>query len=580
MPRISTYGNDPNLTGSDRVIGTDGATGQTMNFTLMALQAFITSGIQTSHNEFILIASDNTDVLDNGNARLFLGTDGRITIERRQDDAWVEIAEFGGSIETDKVILNNFISSIGLLLNGETFNFARTTTSIDGAAFGDMERNTFISTGDQIQIIEMNQQRDDNVQTETTDSVTTQRLDFVAVGTVFAKIKTITVNTNGAPNGLRWEVKRDSMAGDIVHENISQYDFEENRVAIPAGDHVFDLNTNPLYTAPGVLLYISIYSHEDVTYNGLNTPETTVLGATVPAQFTPKVINNIIEGDRYVMTHEGNIVSQLVAKTGDDRLSITNLKDVNETVEDIIGNKVVAGTGISVNYNDTTGETTIAATGSTFDTPRITNLSIDIASRVDQNTNLNVAKTITFDLMHSENIDGNLALVVTTGDNQVISTPFVNGENSKSVTLSGINTSAEGTLTFQLSGTDTMGGVITSNTVSISIRTLEDDDYFYYGLSSSNDPDTIDISGMSRIEATAGNHNISTGATTAGQYFILLTPDANSVERITDNVLQQDVLSIFTKTEDVRQINSANFDSYVLGPLNSGGDEMYTVRLV
>ncbi len=41
----------------------------------------------------------------------------------------------------------------------------------------------------------------------------------------------------------------------------------------------------------------------------------------------------------------------------------STISDINETVEDIIGTKVVAGTNISISYNDTTGETTVTGTG-------------------------------------------------------------------------------------------------------------------------------------------------------------------------------------------------------------------------
>lgn len=41
----------------------------------------------------------------------------------------------------------------------------------------------------------------------------------------------------------------------------------------------------------------------------------------------------------------------------------TNVTDFNEAVEDIIGTKVKAGSGINVTYNDTTGETTVTNTG-------------------------------------------------------------------------------------------------------------------------------------------------------------------------------------------------------------------------
>lgn len=46
-----------------------------------------------------------------------------------------------------------------------------------------------------------------------------------------------------------------------------------------------------------------------------------------------------------------------------------DISDFGEAVEDKIGAKVIAGTGISVTYNDTTGETEIASTGGGGGTP-------------------------------------------------------------------------------------------------------------------------------------------------------------------------------------------------------------------
>lgn len=41
----------------------------------------------------------------------------------------------------------------------------------------------------------------------------------------------------------------------------------------------------------------------------------------------------------------------------------STISDLQETVEDIIGTKVIAGTNVTISYNDTTGETTINSTG-------------------------------------------------------------------------------------------------------------------------------------------------------------------------------------------------------------------------
>lgn len=48
--------------------------------------------------------------------------------------------------------------------------------------------------------------------------------------------------------------------------------------------------------------------------------------------------------------------------------SIPTDSDFNEAVEDIVGTKVIAGSNVTVAYNDTTGETTISSLGGSSDT--------------------------------------------------------------------------------------------------------------------------------------------------------------------------------------------------------------------
>lgn len=103
-------------------------------------------------------------------------------------------------------------------------------------------------------------------------------------------------------------------------------------------------------------------------------------------------------------------------------------------------------------------------------------------------------------------------------------------------------------------------------------------DIIYYGLSSTDNPATVDVSTLTTESDPTNPDTISTGTTTAGQFFILLVPTQHDVSSIFDNVLQQDVTSIFTRTEDVRQLNSEQYTSYVIGPLNAGGNEPYTIN--
>lgn len=213
-----------------------------------------------------------------------------------------------------------------------------------------------------------------------------------------------------------------------------------------------------------------------------------------------------------------------------------------------------------------------------FNAPRITNFSIDIPSRVDLDTSLNVSKTVTYDVIHSANISS-IELEVTLGDDIALTNPSSDVTQTESVTLSGITTSAEATVTFKITGEDTQGGTFESNEQTVSVRDLSDDENIYYGLSDSNNPASIDISGLSSSEAVTGSQEITTGTVTSGQYFIILVPTDHDISTIVDDIFNQDVTNIFVRTANVRQINSINFHSYVIGPLNQSNSESYTITL-
>ena len=56
MARISTYGNDPDLELSDKVIGTDGLGNGTVNYTLSQLNLFFAQNVGAE----LVVAADDT----------------------------------------------------------------------------------------------------------------------------------------------------------------------------------------------------------------------------------------------------------------------------------------------------------------------------------------------------------------------------------------------------------------------------------------------------------------------------------------------------------------------------------------
>lgn len=84
----------------------------------------------------------------------------------------------------------------------------------------------------------------------------------------------------------------------------------------------------------------------------------------------------------------GGAVDSVNGYTGVVELVSSDLSDFQETVEDIIGTKVIAGTNVSVSYNDATGETTISSTASGGASVTQTTIDFGSAGKTDEVFNI------------------------------------------------------------------------------------------------------------------------------------------------------------------------------------------------
>ena len=119
-----------------------------------------------------------------------------------------------------------------------------------------------------------------------------------------------------------------------------------------------------------------------------------------------------------------------------------------------------------------------------------------------------------------------------------------------------------------------------ANTVTISTGGGPPDagpSSLFYGRSATDNPATVDTATLTSISAT-DPQTVETGTAAQGDYFIILTANTHDISTITDTVLQQDVTSIFVKTDNVRTIGAIVYDSYVIGPLNAGVNESYVLE--
>ena len=128
---------------------------------------------------------------------------------------------------------------------------------------------------------------------------------------------------------------------------------------------------------------------------------------------------------------------------------------------------------------DLTASCTLSIDNNVDGIPSLNSLTINISSRVDLNTDLNNSRTLTFNATEVSELTG-LTLLVTTGDNKTLTVPVTDGAQTQNVTLSGIDTSTESTLTFRLEGAYD-GGTVLSNTVTVNVRDLAAHELVHFG---------------------------------------------------------------------------------------------------
>ena len=234
-----------------------------------------------------------------------------------------------------------------------------------------------------------------------------------------------------------------------------------------------------------------------------------------------------------------------------------------------------AGTGVTVTGSGATKTVTIP--GITGPVPSLHNLSISIASRVDLNTNLNVAQTITFDVTNFSLLTS-LTLIVTTGANITLTNPASDGVQSQSATLSGIDTSSSGNVTFQLSGVYS-GGTVVSNIVTVQIENLSTSEQTYYGSRPTNDFSTVDIGILSSVDVTSSGTTFGISQPVLnGEVLGILSPENRDPTSIIDTVTNQESLTDFTAEAAVRTINSVTYNLIFITN-NSGFNGTFNYRV-
>lgn len=278
-------------------------------------------------------------------------------------------------------------------------------------------------------------------------------------------------------------------------------------------------------------------------------------------EFTGQIVGARVRGT----TIDGTFVpfSRLTLRVATPRSLVTD-ENVNETVEDIIGSKVIAGDNVSVVYDDTTGDTTISTTSApNINMVSINNFTINIDSRVDLNTDLNIARTVTYDVVNADQIQ-TINLEVTAGDNKALLVPTSDVSQSESVTLSGIDTSSQTMLSFMISGTDMAGNSFQSSVYRVDVRNIIPAESSYFGKHlAAQTPANVALGTLTLRQIRAGDTFNFDFLLDNTDVALALIPDDLQIASILDRTFNQEILNEFVFREDERTEGGQSYDSYV-----------------
>lgn len=342
---------------------------------------------------------------------------------------------------------------------------------------------------------------------------------------------TIRLNSHSDPNPLI-DYKRDHPQGDTFTLGVGQ-----TTITLPS----------PGFFLEGTVLYITIESEAGDNLR--------LLGQTIDIDPTGVTNNQPVP---YLESSGRTSTNTLLAYQSE--------VPTTENIQDIVGTMFTDGihNGIAVTYNDVDGVINLNVSGvqpPLTNLATVSNFSINVAATVNVGTDLNTTRQITYTTANTVNISS-LSLVVTTGDDVVLTVPSSDGTHTQNVTLSGINTSTAQTITFQIRGTTTGGETIMSNVQSVTVRAVGADEQAYYGVRPTNDFATVGTGSLTSVDVQPpGTTYTISGNWPTGHVLGILEPQDRGITSIVETAFSSETYpDRWTIVTSARTINGQLYD--------------------
>lgn len=249
-------------------------------------------------------------------------------------------------------------------------------------------------------------------------------------------------------------------------------------------------------------------------------------GDSSKGNFFPWIQTSSIPIDRKEISHEDNVVGQIEAKTGDDKLDYNSLKNL--------------------------------PTHTSLSNPSVHNLSVNVPHRVDLNTVLPSDATYSYSVTNYASITS-LGFYNGTEKLRDLTLPTSDGVQNGTIDLSGIVTSSNAVANLRIVANTN----INSNTYVINIRDAVQSETLYTGvLASGVDIATVSLSSLTSHAVVSGTTINVNFDLDNGERAVIISPNDLTLTIVNPLFGDVPITDSFTFTASVRTESSVIYNSY------------------
>ena len=491
-------------------------------------------------------------------------------------------------IELGSIVIRNDASGVGFSRADGTQHLILSQPVQTGFAPPD-----FVNLGDEATIV---------IQSDDTENFTQNSFTFMWTASTETLVKSFTFRSHAATTApVTFEIQLNAVDGPL--------EFRDTVEFAAAGDHTMALD-NFILTKISRVFVITVSSTGTVPLQGrtTNTAGFTTMGSPQfipflsvvgqPATIQQIASENFVEDQTQdlVTGPDTSVIGNLlrwssadgdevedtgisINDSGTDNTVLWTASQINTAITSASGaNNYVTGGS----YNDSTQVLTLNRVGLAdvtisfvpYARPAFTEFAIDGQSTsVTAGTTLTGSQTFTWTLTNTSNVTGNLT--ISQAGSPLSTTVPATASGSQALTITDVTLNAGEQVMFTISGVDSETNAFSRNFV---IRAPSPHEFFYHGLSQVSDGATVDTGTLQSTEIVSSGQtfNFSVGPGNVDDYLHLLVPSTHDLSTLVNTSTGFSVLGSFTRTNNVRTINSVQYIGYRLGPLVANYAATYT----